>query len=160
MLVPLLWSCGGVKNRSGSRHTHVRCPSLLLPYLGCVLGSAQTWLSWVQGSWRWLGLPCTLCALCVLHGHPAVPGWVCRARGQAQTAPMWSITWGSHWRKPWAWGRAKFIHRLGLFRPPSDCNGGDCPKLASLATVVLLEMLQHHVVFCYWSRADIQGNKT
>lgn len=133
VLVPLLWSCGGMKTRSGSRHTRVA-----VLYLGCVLGSAQPWVSWVQGSWRWLGLLCTLCALRVLRGQPAVLGWVCRSCRQDHTAPMWSITWGCSWRKPWDQGSAKFIHRLGLYMLPSDCNGGDRPKVAFLAAVVLL----------------------
>lgn len=55
-----------------------------------------------SGQWRWLRLLCTLCALCVLHGHPAVPGWVCRAWGQAHTAPLGASLGGSHGRKPWA----------------------------------------------------------
>lgn len=130
-------------------------------YLGCMLG--QSILGFVGFrvaggglGWWWCGLLWALCGFHVPHGHPTVSRWVSRTCEQAQAAPTESIAWGSHWRRVGAQGRAKLMLRMDLFNLPSDCNGGDCPKMASLATLVLLEMLQakHHTVICYWSRAD------
>lgn len=102
---------------------------------------------WAQHSLGWVGFRAAggglgCCApsvpfLCSVGIQQCQAGSV-EPEGRLRLHPCGGITWGSHWREPWAWAKAKFIHRLGLFRLPSDCSGGDWPKVAPLATVVLL----------------------
>lgn len=125
---PLLWCCGGVKNRSGSRHTHVRFSSFILA--ACWAQHTPGWVGSRAAGGGW-GCPAPPVSFMCCMGTQQCWGGAVEPLGSLPLHPC------AAWRKPWAQGNAKFTHRLGLFKLPSDCNGGDCPKVASLATVLL-----------------------